>query len=171
MTVFPKIIQLIKDKQMDDVLVTGGGIIPESDMQALKKIGVGELFPPGTTTKDIVQYITDWGAPAPQFLNIFTMFQNLLIDYNGAIQHIIINRESKLNALNKETLAELHTAFYDALNNDKVVVSSLQVPDKKLSWQVLILLNFHLSIPQKVKSWLAMAIDWFLTKLKTEKNL
>jgi methylmalonyl-CoA mutase C-terminal domain/subunit len=60
MTVFPKIIQLIKDKQMDDVLVTGGGIIPESDMQALKKIGVGELFPPGTTTKDIVQYITDW---------------------------------------------------------------------------------------------------------------
>ncbi len=48
------------------------------------------------------------------------MFQNLLIDYNGAIQHIIINRESKLNALNKETLAELHTAVYDALNNDKV---------------------------------------------------
>ncbi|MDB5145279.1 MAG: cobalamin B12-binding protein, partial [Mucilaginibacter sp.] len=60
MTVFPKIIQLIKDKQMDDVLVTGGGIIPESDMQALKKMGVGELFPPGTNTKDIVQYITGW---------------------------------------------------------------------------------------------------------------
>src|ERR1700761_1435625 len=48
------------------------------------------------------------------------MFQNLLIDYNDRIQHIIINRESKLNALNKETLAELHTAIYDALNNDKV---------------------------------------------------
>jgi methylmalonyl-CoA mutase C-terminal domain/subunit len=60
MTVFPKIIQLIKDKQMDDVLITGGGIIPESDMQALKKMGVGELFPPGTNTKDIVQYITGW---------------------------------------------------------------------------------------------------------------
>jgi len=60
MTVFPKIIQLIKDKQMDDVLVTGGGIIPESDMQELKKMGVGELFPPGTNTKDIVQYITEW---------------------------------------------------------------------------------------------------------------
>jgi methylmalonyl-CoA mutase C-terminal domain/subunit len=60
MTVFPKIIQLIKDKQMDDVLVTGGGIIPENDMQELKKMGVGELFPPGTTTKDIVRYITDW---------------------------------------------------------------------------------------------------------------
>ncbi len=48
------------------------------------------------------------------------MFQNLLIDYNGAVQHIIINRQNKLNALNKETLAELHTAVYDALNNDKV---------------------------------------------------
>ena len=45
---------------MDDVLVTGGGIIPESDMQQLKKIGVGELFPPGTNTKDIVKYITEW---------------------------------------------------------------------------------------------------------------
>lgn len=48
------------------------------------------------------------------------MFQNLLIDYNGAIQHIIINRESKLNALNRETLAELHTAIYDAFNNERV---------------------------------------------------
>jgi enoyl-CoA hydratase len=48
------------------------------------------------------------------------MFQNLLIDYNERIQHIIINRESKLNALNKETLAELHTAIYDAFNNERV---------------------------------------------------
>jgi methylmalonyl-CoA mutase C-terminal domain/subunit len=60
MTVFPKIIQLIKEKNMDDVLVTGGGIIPEEDIQALKKIGVGELFPPGTNTKDIAQFITNW---------------------------------------------------------------------------------------------------------------
>jgi enoyl-CoA hydratase len=48
------------------------------------------------------------------------MFQNLLIDYNDRIQYIIINRESKLNALNKETLAELHTAIYDAFNNERV---------------------------------------------------
>jgi enoyl-CoA hydratase len=48
------------------------------------------------------------------------MFQNLQIDYNERIQHIIINRESKLNALNKETLAELHTAIYDAFNNERV---------------------------------------------------
>lgn len=60
MTVFPRIIALMKDKQMDDVLLTGGGIIPEVDMQTLKCQGVGELFPPGTNTHDIVQYITDW---------------------------------------------------------------------------------------------------------------
>ena len=60
MTVFPKIISLIKEKGMDDVLVTGGGIIPAGDMAALQKAGVGQLFPPRTHTADIVQYITDW---------------------------------------------------------------------------------------------------------------
>jgi methylmalonyl-CoA mutase C-terminal domain/subunit len=60
MTVFPKIINLIKEKGMDDVLVTGGGIIPHADMKELKQIGVGELFPPGTITADIVKYITEW---------------------------------------------------------------------------------------------------------------
>ena len=60
MTVFPKIINLIKQKGMDDVLLTGGGIIPDDDMDELKKLGTGELFPPGTNTKDIVEYITQW---------------------------------------------------------------------------------------------------------------
>jgi methylmalonyl-CoA mutase C-terminal domain/subunit len=60
MTVFPKVVGLLKDKGMDDVLVTGGGIIPGDDMAGLKKIGVGELFPPGTNTQAIVTYITDW---------------------------------------------------------------------------------------------------------------
>src|SRR5919107_5487615 len=60
MTVFPKIIQLMKDKQMDDVLLTGGGIIPEDDMKTLNEMGVGKLFPPGTPTKEIAGYITDW---------------------------------------------------------------------------------------------------------------
>src|SRR5437016_10077895 len=48
MTVFPKIIDLLKAKQMDDVLVTGGGIIPDDDMKKLNQIGVGKLFSPGT---------------------------------------------------------------------------------------------------------------------------
>jgi len=60
MTVFPKIINLIKEKGMDEVLITGGGIIPQEDRDALKKLGAGELFPPGTNTGDIVQYITEW---------------------------------------------------------------------------------------------------------------
>jgi len=60
MTVFPKILNLIREKGMNDVLVTGGGIIPQDDMDELKKLGAGELFPPGTSTKDIVKYITDW---------------------------------------------------------------------------------------------------------------
>src|SRR3982750_3757699 len=56
MTVFPKILKLIKEKHLDDVLITGGGIIPAEDMTALKTQGVGELFPPGTNTHDIVKY-------------------------------------------------------------------------------------------------------------------
>jgi methylmalonyl-CoA mutase C-terminal domain/subunit len=60
MTVFPKIISLMKEKKMDDVLLTGGGIIPEDDMAALQQLGVGKLFAPGTSTIDIAAYITDW---------------------------------------------------------------------------------------------------------------
>lgn len=59
-TVFPKIARLMKEKEMNDVLLTGGGIIPDEDMEELHKIGVGKLFPPGTTTASIVGYITDW---------------------------------------------------------------------------------------------------------------
>lgn len=60
MTVFPKIIQLMKDKEMDDVLVTGGGIIPEDDIKELNAIGVGKLFAPGANTKHIADYIKEW---------------------------------------------------------------------------------------------------------------
>lgn len=60
MTVFPKIIQLMKEKKMDDVLLTGGGIIPDDDMAELNKAGVGKLFAPGTTTTEISSYIKDW---------------------------------------------------------------------------------------------------------------
>jgi methylmalonyl-CoA mutase C-terminal domain/subunit len=59
MTVFPKIVDLMKTKKMDDVLVTGGGIIPDDDMKKLNQLGVGKLFPPGTDTKVIVEYIKE----------------------------------------------------------------------------------------------------------------
>lgn len=60
MTVFPKIIELMKKEQLTDVLLTGGGIIPDQDMQKLEKMGVGKLFPPGTHSKEIAAYIRDW---------------------------------------------------------------------------------------------------------------
>ncbi len=59
-TVFPKVIAMMKEKKMDDVLLTGGGIIPEDDMQSLNNLGVGKLFAPGTATTEIASYITDW---------------------------------------------------------------------------------------------------------------
>jgi methylmalonyl-CoA mutase, C-terminal domain len=60
MTVFPKIIKLMKEQDMHDVLLTGGGIIPADDMQVLREMGVGELFSPGTPTADIAAYIVDY---------------------------------------------------------------------------------------------------------------
>ena len=59
-TVFPKIIALMKAKEMNDVLLTGGGIIPEADMEELNKMGVGKLFAPGATTSEIADYIKGW---------------------------------------------------------------------------------------------------------------
>lgn len=60
MTVFPRVIELMKQKQMDDVLLTGGGIIPDDDMKSLQALGVGKLFPPGTPTSEIATYIREW---------------------------------------------------------------------------------------------------------------
>ncbi|HEY0677626.1 MAG TPA: cobalamin B12-binding domain-containing protein [Chitinophagaceae bacterium] len=60
MTVFPKVRQLMKEKGLDDVLLTGGGIIPDDDMKQLNSEGVGKLFAPGTPTTEIASYIRDW---------------------------------------------------------------------------------------------------------------
>lgn len=59
-TVFPKILTLMKEKQLNDVLLTGGGIIPDKDMKKLNEMGAGKLFSPGTDTKEIVSYIKEW---------------------------------------------------------------------------------------------------------------
>ena len=60
MTVFPKIMKIMKEKGLENVLLTGGGIIPEEDMAELNKSGVAKLFAPGANTADIAAYITDW---------------------------------------------------------------------------------------------------------------
>ncbi len=67
MTVFPKVITLMKEKEMNDVLLTGGGIIPEEDMKQLHEMGVGKLFAPGASTSSIAQYIREWVASHRSF--------------------------------------------------------------------------------------------------------
>ncbi|MEN9599997.1 MAG: hypothetical protein RL596_2318 [Bacteroidota bacterium] len=67
MTVFPKLIALMKEKGMHDVLLTGGGIIPDDDMQQLQDMGVGKLFAPGTPTTTIAGYIQEWVAANRSF--------------------------------------------------------------------------------------------------------
>ena len=56
---FPKVMELLKAKGVTDMLVLGGGIIPDEDIPALKEVGIAEVFGPGTTTTDIVSYIKD----------------------------------------------------------------------------------------------------------------
>ncbi len=60
MTIFTKVMELMKANGIQDKLLTGGGIIPAADMEALNKIGVGKLFGPGASTKDAVNYIKGW---------------------------------------------------------------------------------------------------------------
>jgi methylmalonyl-CoA mutase, C-terminal domain len=61
-TVFPRIIDLMKKEGLDNVLLTGGGIIPDEDMQQLNAMGVGKLFAPGSNMSDIATYIKEWVA-------------------------------------------------------------------------------------------------------------
>ncbi len=62
MTLFPRVIDLLKAEGRDDILITGGGIIPKEDMEALQALGTGKLFGPGTSTSDLVLYIQEWFA-------------------------------------------------------------------------------------------------------------
>ena len=62
MTIFPEVLKLMKETKIDDVLLTGGGIIPEKDMKELYDMGVGRLFGPGTKLSEGVDYIKEWVA-------------------------------------------------------------------------------------------------------------
>jgi len=62
LTLFPRVRKLLSEAGRDDVLVTGGGIIPPEDMDALQKQGIGKLFGPGTSTTELVRYIEEWAA-------------------------------------------------------------------------------------------------------------
>jgi len=62
MTLFPRVRDLLVEQGMSDVLITGGGIIPEDDMKSLSERGIGKLFGPGTPTTEAVDYIREWHA-------------------------------------------------------------------------------------------------------------
>lgn len=66
MTIFPRIKNLMEEKGITDVLLTGGGIIPKEDIGSLKQIGVGELFTPGAPTTSIAAYIKQWCQSHPR---------------------------------------------------------------------------------------------------------
>jgi methylmalonyl-CoA mutase C-terminal domain/subunit len=60
MTIFPRVLKLLRDRGLDDVLLTGGGIMSNEDIEELKKIGVGQLFTPGAPMSVIADYIKNW---------------------------------------------------------------------------------------------------------------
>jgi methylmalonyl-CoA mutase, C-terminal domain len=62
MTLFPRVLELLRAEGRGDILITGGGIIPREDMDALQAMGTGKLFGPGTPTSDLADYIKAWFA-------------------------------------------------------------------------------------------------------------
>ena len=62
MTIFPRIVTLLREKGIQDVLLFGGGIIPDKDIDELARLGVGRLFTPGASTQSIVSYVKEWVA-------------------------------------------------------------------------------------------------------------
>ncbi len=62
MTLIPRVRQLVNEQGREDILITGGGIIPREDMEALQAQGIGRLFGPGTPTTELIDYIKDWFA-------------------------------------------------------------------------------------------------------------
>ncbi|MFL5605720.1 MAG: cobalamin B12-binding domain-containing protein [Gemmatimonadaceae bacterium] len=62
MTLFPRVLELLRKEGREDILITGGGIIPKEDMDALHGMGTGRLFGPGTPTSELIDYIRTWFA-------------------------------------------------------------------------------------------------------------
>ena len=62
MTLFPRVLDLLREQGREDILITGGGILPKEDIEALQEKGIGKLFGPGTPTTDLIDYIKEWFA-------------------------------------------------------------------------------------------------------------
>jgi methylmalonyl-CoA mutase C-terminal domain/subunit len=68
MTLFPRVHELLHEQGRDDILITGGGIIPKEDMDSLREKGIGQLFGPGTPTTALIDYIREWFAEREETL-------------------------------------------------------------------------------------------------------
>lgn len=68
MTIFPRILDEMKKNEIEDVLLFGGGIIPDEDLNKLKDLGVGELFTPGASTNEVVDFLQKWVKENPRSL-------------------------------------------------------------------------------------------------------
>jgi len=66
MTLFPRVAELLRAEGRDDILITGGGIIPREDMEELQRQGIGRLFGPGTSTTELIEFIRNWFATREQ---------------------------------------------------------------------------------------------------------
>jgi methylmalonyl-CoA mutase, C-terminal domain len=66
MTLFPRVLALVREQGRDDMLITGGGILPAEDIAELQRQGIGRLFGPGTATTDLINYIREWFAERQQ---------------------------------------------------------------------------------------------------------
>ena len=66
MTLFPRVRELLVEQGREDILITGGGILPKEDMDELQRLGIGRLFGPGTPTTDLIEYIREWFATREQ---------------------------------------------------------------------------------------------------------
>ena len=66
MTLFPRVVELAREQGLDDVIVFGGGIIPDEDIPRLKQLGVSEVFTPGTRMEEIIEFIRKNSRRAPQ---------------------------------------------------------------------------------------------------------
>ena len=66
MTLFPRVLELLRQEERGDILITGGGIIPKEDMESLTALGIGKLFGPGTPTTDLIDYIKQWFSERQQ---------------------------------------------------------------------------------------------------------
>ena len=60
MTIYPKVMELLKNEGENEILITGGGIIPKEDMKQLESLGIGKLFGPGSSVKESLDYIESW---------------------------------------------------------------------------------------------------------------